>query len=145
MEFSVLDDPGRVSIRVGREVSVHSLAQALTSCQRSAELSRALMKLSGYNAATLTKFEILSNFAAPARPTRFSASTNSLSFELQSNPMAGTERQRELRRRRHRKSKLQLLHKKSEKSSKAEKAVIAQKIRRLSPGAEQLIQAWKLV
>lgn len=59
--------------------------------------------------------------------------------------MAGTERQRELRRRRHRKAKLELLHKKAEKSSKAEKAVIAQKLRRLSPGAEQLIAAWKLV
>jgi hypothetical protein len=59
--------------------------------------------------------------------------------------MAGTERQRELRRRRHRKNKLELLHKKSEKANKSEKAVIAQKIRKLSPGAEQLIQAWKLL
>jgi hypothetical protein len=59
--------------------------------------------------------------------------------------MAGTERQRELRRRRTRSKKVTLLHKKAEKSSKAEKAVIAQKLRRLSPGAEQLIKAWKLV
>lgn len=58
--------------------------------------------------------------------------------------MAGTERQRELRKRRHRTKKLVLLHKKSEKASKAEKATIIQKLRRLSPGAEQLIQAWKL-
>ena len=58
--------------------------------------------------------------------------------------MAGTERQRELRRRRHRTKKLELLQKKSEKASKTEKATIVQKLRRLSPGAEQLIQAWKL-
>ncbi|MEQ1825663.1 MAG: DUF6800 family protein [Pirellula sp.] len=68
-----------------------------------------------------------------------------IQFILKRIPMAGTERQRELRRRRHRKSKLELLHKKSEKSSKAEKSVIAQKVRRLSPGAEQLIRAWKLL
>jgi hypothetical protein len=58
--------------------------------------------------------------------------------------MAGTERQRELRRRRHRTKKLGLLHKKSEKASKADKAVIAGKLRKLTPGAEQLIAAWKL-
>ena len=58
--------------------------------------------------------------------------------------MAGTERQRELRKRRHRTKKLELLHKKSETASKTEKATIIQKLRRLSPGAEQLIQAWKL-
>ena len=59
--------------------------------------------------------------------------------------MAGTERKRELRRRRNRSKKLLLLQKKAEKSSKTEKAAIADKLRRLSPGAEQLIQAWKLV
>jgi len=58
--------------------------------------------------------------------------------------MAGTERQRELRRRRHRTKKLELLHKKSEKASKADKSVIAGKLRKLTPGAEQLIVAWKL-
>jgi hypothetical protein len=58
--------------------------------------------------------------------------------------MAGTERQRELRRRRHRKAKLELLHKKSEKASKVEKGAIAAKLRRLTPGAETLIAAWKL-
>jgi hypothetical protein len=56
----------------------------------------------------------------------------------------GIERTRELRRRRHRKSKLDILKRRSEKATKSEKAVIAQKIRRLSPGAEGLIAAWKL-
>ncbi len=58
--------------------------------------------------------------------------------------MAGTERQRELRKRRHRTKKLEKLHKKCEKANKTEKAQIVHKLRRLSPGAEQLIQAWKL-
>jgi hypothetical protein len=57
----------------------------------------------------------------------------------------GIERTRELRRRRHRKAKLIVLHRRAEKASKSEKAVIAHKIRRLSPGAEQLVAAWKLV
>lgn len=55
------------------------------------------------------------------------------------------ERTRELRRRRHRKAKLINLKKRAEKASKSEKAVIATKIRRITPGAEQLIAAWKLV
>ncbi|MFN9916812.1 MAG: DUF6800 family protein [Pirellulaceae bacterium] len=56
----------------------------------------------------------------------------------------GIERTRELRRRRHRKTKLLALKRRAEKASKSEKAVIAQKIRRLSPGAEQLLANWKL-
>ncbi|MFN7734032.1 MAG: DUF6800 family protein [Pirellula sp.] len=55
------------------------------------------------------------------------------------------ERNRELRRRRQRKVKLTNLKKRAEKASKSEKGVIAAKIRRISPGAEQLIAAWKLV
>ncbi|MFN6128703.1 MAG: DUF6800 family protein [Planctomycetota bacterium] len=56
----------------------------------------------------------------------------------------GIERARELRRKRHRKVKLSTLKRRAEKASKSEKAVIAQKVRRLSPGAEQLLAAWKL-
>jgi hypothetical protein len=59
--------------------------------------------------------------------------------------MAGTERQRELRRRRARKKKLTTLKGRAEKSSKQEKSVIADKVRRMTPGAEQLVKAWKLV
>jgi hypothetical protein len=60
------------------------------------------------------------------------------------NAVMGIERTRELRRRRHRKVKLTNLKRRAEKASKSEKAVIAHKVRRLSPGAEQLITAWKL-
>ncbi|MFM8572185.1 MAG: DUF6800 family protein [Pirellula sp.] len=54
------------------------------------------------------------------------------------------ERAAELRRRRHRKSKLTKLKKKLEKAGKAEKGIIAAKVRRLSPGAEQLLANWKI-
>lgn len=56
----------------------------------------------------------------------------------------GIERSRELRRRRQRKRKLTSLKRRADKASKSEKAVIAQKVRRLSPGADQLLAAWKL-
>jgi hypothetical protein len=50
----------------------------------------------------------------------------------------------ELRRRRQRKAKLTLLKKRLDKASKSEKAVIIAKVRRLSPGAEQLLANWKV-
>jgi ribosomal protein L15E len=56
----------------------------------------------------------------------------------------GTERQRELRRRRSRSKKVAGLAAKAKKANKSEKAVIAQKLRQLTPGAEQIISAWKL-
>lgn len=55
-----------------------------------------------------------------------------------------SERERELRRRRKRKKKMDLLKKRAEKASASEKEVLAAKIRRLSPGAEQLITAMGL-
>jgi hypothetical protein len=54
------------------------------------------------------------------------------------------ERPTELRRRRQRKAKLTLLKKRLDKASKSEKAVIIAKVRRLSPGAEQLLANWKV-
>ncbi len=54
----------------------------------------------------------------------------------------GVERMRELRRRRHRRKKLIKLNHKFRKSNAAEHAAIAEKIRRLTPGAEVIIQNW---
>ncbi len=54
----------------------------------------------------------------------------------------GIERMRELRRRRHRRQKLIKLNHKFRKSNAAEHAAIAEKIRRLTPGAEVVIQNW---
>lgn len=51
----------------------------------------------------------------------------------------GTERTRELRRRRHRKKQVARLLGKAAKSNAAEKAIIANKLRRLTPGGNVII------
>jgi hypothetical protein len=56
----------------------------------------------------------------------------------------GSERERELRRRRKRKKKMELIKKRAEKASSSEKEVLAAKIRRLTPGAEDLIKTMGL-
>ncbi len=59
--------------------------------------------------------------------------------------MGGTsERMREVKRRRHRRKKLGQLQKRVEKASVSEKAHIAEKIRRLTPGAKPIIERWGL-
>lgn len=55
--------------------------------------------------------------------------------------MSGSERKRELRRRRHRKKKVAKLLDRSKKASPADKATIVEKLRRLTPGADVLIEA----
>jgi uncharacterized protein with von Willebrand factor type A (vWA) domain len=55
------------------------------------------------------------------------------------------ERKRELRRRRSRKDKLTKLKSKLPKATQSEKTEIARKLRNLTPGAELLIERWKLV
>ena len=54
--------------------------------------------------------------------------------------MAGSERQRELRRRRKRKAQYDKWKTRLGKASKNEKAVIAAKLRRTTPGAETMIK-----
>lgn len=56
----------------------------------------------------------------------------------------GIERNRELRRRRARREKVELLKKRLPKATQSEKTEIARKLRLMTPGAEQLIEAWKL-
>lgn len=58
--------------------------------------------------------------------------------------MAGVERDRELRRRRHRAKKLAILEKKAAKATKADKPMIIEKLRKLTPGANILIERWGL-
>ena len=55
--------------------------------------------------------------------------------------MAGIERSRELRRRRTRKKKVQVWRRRVASASAAEKAEIARKLRRLTPGADALIES----
>jgi hypothetical protein len=58
--------------------------------------------------------------------------------------MPGGERRRELRRRRHRKEKLDHFKARLKKASASEKAVIAGKLRKMTPGAEVIIATYKL-
>lgn len=53
--------------------------------------------------------------------------------------MSCSERKRELRRRRHRKAKITHLKRRAAKASTSEKAVIAGKLRQMTPGAEKII------
>jgi hypothetical protein len=55
-----------------------------------------------------------------------------------------SERSRELRRRRKRTKKMAILVRKASKSTPSEKAHIAQKIRRMTTGAEIIIDRLKL-
>jgi hypothetical protein len=56
-----------------------------------------------------------------------------------------SERQKELRRRRKRREKLEHFRKKLEKATQSEKIEIARKLREMTPGANLLIEKWKLV
>ncbi|HZL91894.1 MAG TPA: DUF6800 family protein [Pirellulaceae bacterium] len=49
------------------------------------------------------------------------------------------ERQKELRRRRKRRQKIKIIKRKLEKATPSEKAVMATKIRNMTPGAEVII------
>jgi hypothetical protein len=55
-----------------------------------------------------------------------------------------SERTRELRRRRKRHQKLQVIARKAAKASASEKAHLAQKVRRMTTGAEIIIERLKL-
>ena len=51
----------------------------------------------------------------------------------------GIERRREIRRRRSRRKKINLLKRKAEAANASEKASIARKIRQLTPGGNELV------
>jgi hypothetical protein len=52
------------------------------------------------------------------------------------------ERKKELKRRRHRRKKLVHFAKKLKKATVSERSIVVDKIRNLTPGAEQIIEAW---
>ena len=54
--------------------------------------------------------------------------------------MPASERRRELRRRRHRLKKMNLLKKRAANANASERTTIAQKMRELTPGAEEVIE-----
>ncbi len=53
--------------------------------------------------------------------------------------MSSIERVRELKRRRQRKAKITKLTRRAAKATASEKAVIAEKIRRMTPGGEEIV------
>ncbi len=53
--------------------------------------------------------------------------------------MGASERRKEIKRRRHRKVKVSKLSQRAEKATVSEKSHIAEKIRRLTPGAQVLV------
>lgn len=53
--------------------------------------------------------------------------------------MAGSERQRELRRRRKRTQKMAVIRRKLEKANNSEKQVLAAKVRRMTPGCNDAL------
>ena len=55
-----------------------------------------------------------------------------------------SERKQELKRRRHRKKKLKVFGRKLTTATVSEKSVIAEKVRRLTPGCEVIIENWDM-
>jgi hypothetical protein len=55
-----------------------------------------------------------------------------------------SERKKELKRRRHRRKKLGVLGRKLHSATVSERGVIAEKIRNLTPGCDEIIAAWEL-
>lgn len=55
-----------------------------------------------------------------------------------------SDRKQEIKRRRHRRKQLTKFQRKLKKATVSEKAMIAEKIRKMTPGAETIIKAWKL-
>ncbi len=52
----------------------------------------------------------------------------------------GIERQRELRRRRSRRKKVSIIERRAKTANASEKAVLIQKLRKLTPGADTIIE-----
>ena len=55
-----------------------------------------------------------------------------------------SERKKEIRRRRHRKKKFGIFSRKLKSATVSEKGVIAEKLRSLTPGCDEIIQRWEL-
>ena len=55
-----------------------------------------------------------------------------------------SDRKQEIKRRRHRRQKLAKFQQKLKKATVSEKTVIAEKLRKMTPGAETIIKSMKL-
>ncbi|MGQ9574973.1 MAG: DUF6800 family protein [Thermoguttaceae bacterium] len=59
--------------------------------------------------------------------------------------MSICERKKELKRRRHRHKKLKQLAARLKKATVSERAAIAEKVRKLTPGAQIILESWGLI
>lgn len=66
-------------------------------------------------------------------------SKNGIQKNRKKTTVARSERQKEIQRRRHRRTKIKHLKKKIPRATVSEKAAIAEKIRRLTSGSEEII------
>jgi hypothetical protein len=57
--------------------------------------------------------------------------------------VSGSERKREIRRRRHRKEKLAHLKRRMETANTSERAAIEEKVRLLTPGYARILENWE--
>ncbi len=80
----------------------------------------------------------------PRRPARYKEMLGISPGYPRSHAVSISERKKELKRRRHRTKKIGLLNKRLKKATVSEKAAIAEKVRKLTPGCEQIIGAWGL-
>ena len=80
----------------------------------------------------------------PFRSTEHMPSLNT-GRSLRNHRVGASQRKRDLRQRRSRQEKLTKLKAKLPKATQSEKTEIARKLRNLTPGAEELIDRWKLV
>lgn len=58
--------------------------------------------------------------------------------------MPCSERRKELKRRRHRRKKVSQFSRKLPKATVSERAAIAEKLRNMTPGGEEIIEEWEL-
>lgn len=58
--------------------------------------------------------------------------------------MSISERRKELKRRRHRRKKVALFARKLAKATVSERAIIAEKLRNMTPGGQEIVDAWEL-
>ena len=56
--------------------------------------------------------------------------------------MSLSERKKEIKRRRHRRRKLERWKAKLPNATPAERAAIAERVRKLTPGGEQIVEKW---
>ena len=58
--------------------------------------------------------------------------------------MPSNERRKELKRRRHRRKKVAQFARRLDKATVSERGAIAEKLRALTPGAQEIIDRWEL-